>query len=204
MEGRSGDQFGIILKSLVLQKGRDRLRCLCSPSCSLDSEEAVNICRRSESSRPCCPTLISLPPQPGRTAASVQTERLGAQARFVNVCTVVQVQLKLNRQTLQAPIHLNKVPTAPSAAKSAALASCAMASPAIASPASAGTWVITYCLHNSAGGPAGRRPAIRSCRCPRSLSGSRAGGPCRRGPQCHWPCRQTGGGGKNEINKEQN
>lgn len=204
---RNGDQFGKILKSLVLQKGRDRARCLCSRSC----------CLRLRGGSKYLPmlwifqALLSNPNQFAATAWPHSSERAdgasGSSGRFVVVCTVVRVQLKLNRQTLQAPIHLNlagdgdKVTAPPSAAKSAALASCA-----IASRASAGTWVITYCLHNSAGGPAGRQPAIRSCRCPRSLSGSQAGGPCRRGLPCHWPCRQMGGGvgaerGAGGINK---
>lgn len=191
----------MILKSSLLQKGCDWLPVCAVVAAPSDSEEAVNICC-SESSRPCCPTPISLPPQPGHTTASVQTERLGAQADLWTSVHVVRVQLKLNRQTLQAPRHLNlgreSSPRPPSICGQICRSPLAVA---LASRASSGTdWLITYCLHNSAGGPAGRRPAIRSCPCPRSLSGSQAGGPCRRGHPCRWPCRQTGGGkrGKNK------
>lgn len=186
---KAKDQFGIIFKSWLPQKGCDWLAVCAVVAAPSDSDEAVNICRRSESPWPCCPTLISLPPQPGRAAASARAQLPGAQADLWTSAHDVWVRLKSNRQTLRAPNASKSVEGTKPAGH--------LPRSNVPHPPASELWglgLITYCLHNSGGGPAGRQPAIRSCPCPRSLSGSQAGGPCRRGLPCRWPCRRTEGG----------
>lgn len=104
---RAKDQSGMIFISWLLQKACDWLPVCAVVAAPSDSGGAVNICRCSESPPPCCPTLISLPPQLGHAAASEQTQLRGAQEDLWTSVHVVRLQLQLNRPTLRAPIRLN-------------------------------------------------------------------------------------------------